>query len=79
MSTLNITLQLHNLVWESTFQAQHEQNPSKALALIIEEKYIPPEIMKDVQYQWSPDSIMKEFEQEQFIKILEDINYTVNY
>ncbi len=66
-------------MWESTFQAQHEQNPSKALALIIEEKYIPPEIMnlKDVQ-QRSPDSVMKEFEQEEFIKILEDINYTVN-
>ncbi len=67
------------LVSYCSYKAVAEQNPSKALALIIEEKYIPPEIMKDVQYQWSPDSIMKEFEQEQFIKILEDINYTVNY
>ena len=75
---MNMKSQLHNLVWECSFNAQSEQNPSKALALIIKEKYIPSDILSAVHYQWSPDTVMKEFEQEQFIKILEDINYIVN-
>ena len=67
-------MQLHNLLWEVGFGNQLGLSPEQSLALLIEPQKILPSVKEHCPEKWSPEWIMKSFEKDDFIKMMETIN-----
>ena len=69
-------LQVLNLDWEVDFGRQFDLNPEKSLSLLIDPTKIPPEVKTSRPRQWNPESIMADFEGDEFLQMMDDINRT---
>ena len=73
MPLLNI-MQFHNLNWEVDFGRQLGLSPEQSLSLLMDPSKIPTEVMTSTPQQWNPDSIMADFERDNFLQMMDNIN-----
>ena len=63
-----------NLNWEVDFSRQFNLNPEESLSLLIDPTKIPPEVKTAPPRQWNPESIMTDFERDEFLQMMDDVN-----
>ena len=67
-------VQLHNLEWEVNFGKQLGMSPEQSLSLLMDPTKIPTEVIISATQQWNPDSIMADFEGDNFLEMMDNIN-----
>ena len=75
-TVLHHCLQVLNLNWEVDFGRQFDLNVEESLSLLIDPTKIPHEVKTSPPRQWNPDSIMADFEGDEFLQMMDDINKT---
>ena len=48
--------------------------PQQSLSLLMDPTKIPSEVTTSTPRQWNPDSIMADFEGDEFLQMMDDIN-----
>ena len=70
---------LHNLNWEVAIGYQLGLTPEESLILLMESDKIPPDILtkNPETSKWTPDIIMKDFESDDFVQMMYNLNQAV--
>ena len=70
-------IQLHNLEWEVDFGRQLGKSPQQSLSLLMDPTKIPTDVVTSAARQWNPDSIMADFERDNFLEMMDNINQSM--
>lgn len=69
--------QLHNLKWEVEFGRQFGQSPEQSLSLLLDPSKIPSDLLTSSPQEWTPESIMAEFQGDNFLQMMDDMNQII--
>ena len=54
-------------------------SPEQSLSLLLDPTKIPSDVLSSAPRQWTPDSVMDEFQADEFLQIMDDINKSIDH
>lgn len=52
-------------------------SPEQSLSLLMDPTKIPTDVIKSAAQPWNPDSIMADFEEDDFLEMMDNINQSM--
>ena len=71
-------MQVHNLDWEVDFGRRFGMTPEQSLSLLVDPAKIPSNVLTSPPRQWTPESIMADFQSDGFLQMMDDINKSID-